>query len=200
MRNLYIDTVTATGAWVWKAADTDPSQPHMIRIAALLEEDGQEVEAICRLISPIPGWPAITEDGVRAHNIENGELRAKGVVLGAATAKIASIMGKADRIVAHNGAFHRKVLLRAWRDATLPPPEMPKIDCTMTRSADIVRVTLQSNGRWKWPRIGEAYSHFAGEGLSLPSDPIERGLAMVRAVRTIEHGIGRERHEDHRQN
>lgn len=189
MKRLYVDTATTTGGWNWKDGDQAANQPHMIRIAALLVDGDTMVDEFCRLIRPLPGWPGITPDGLRRHGIEDGDLNFHGVVLGAVTARIGSLLAKTDRVVAHSAAFHRKVLTRAYRDAHLPPPELPPMDCTMTRSADIVQVVLQGNGRWKWPTMAESFVYFAKEGLSLPADPIDRGLTIVRAVWLIERGI-----------
>lgn len=186
---LFIDTATTSGKWEWKLPELDTAQPHMIRIAAILQDDeGNEIERFGRLVRPIPGWRAVDSEATRIHGIYQHDLNENGMALGAILAQFSGIVAKSDIVVAHNIAFHHRVVKRAYRDGQLMPPEMNTLRCTMRGSADLVQIEMQ-NGRWKWPSLVEAFRHFASEALSLPSDPIERGFATVEAVRRVHQGI-----------
>lgn len=185
---LYIDTATTTGEWQWKLPETDATQPHMIRVAAILANTGVHDE-FCRVVARQPNWPAITPQGTDRHGIDESDMAGLGVQLGAVLTRVSAALARADLIVAHNADYHMRVLRRAFRDDGREVPAPLPLFCTMRRSADIVQVRLQGNGRWKWPTLGEAFGHFAGEALSLSADPIARGQQMVEAVRVIHQGI-----------
>jgi hypothetical protein len=186
--DLFIDTTSSTGAWEWKLHERDDSQPHMIRLAAILADGDRVVDHFCRLVKPLPNWRYIKPEHALLHGIEDSETRDKGHVLGAVLARITMMIAKADTLAAHNADFHTKVLRRAFRDGELPMPKLPHTVCTMRQATNIVQ-SPQSNGRWKWPRLAEAYCHFAGEGLNVPADPVARGEVMAGAVHVIYRGI-----------
>lgn len=191
MKILYIDTASTTGIWNWREPEQSPAQPHMIRVAVVLTDDDPnvEIDSVCWLVEPLPGWPAIPSAGMALHNIDQTDLHTHGVKLPMVTNLLTRLIDAADLIVAHNASFHTRVVNRAFRDAGLTPPVMPPWFCTMQKGADVVRVTLQGNGRWKWPSLVEAYHHFAGEAISLAADPHLRGMAIVRAVQLVHEGI-----------
>lgn len=191
MRILYLDTASTTGVWNWREPEQSPSQPHMIRVAAILADDtmDHELDAACRLVEPLSGWPAITAIGMALHNIDQTDLHNHGVKLPLITNLLSRLISAADMIVAHNASFHSRVLRRVYRDTGLEPPEMPPWFCTMQKGADVVRVVLQGNGRWKWPSLAESVHHFTGEAMSLSADPHLRGMEIVRAVQLVHKGI-----------
>lgn len=192
MKTLYDDIVSTTGTWLWKELPMASGQPHMVRIAAVLQDDDADhpMDALCRLISPLPGWPAIPPQGTQIHGIYQEDLHQHGIVLGAVLARMSKMLAAADQVVAHSAAFHNHLLRRAYRDGDLdmPSKRAPWV-CTMKASVDLVRVNLESAGRWRWPKLLDAYRHFAGKALVLPSDPIARGEAVVAAVRRVHLGI-----------
>lgn len=191
---LIIDTTTDTGLWEWKLADDSPFQPHMIRVAAILEHAQRGVaDRMCRLIAAGPGWPAITPRNALVTGIDEIEREALGCPLGAALTRIAVMAAQATTVVAHNMQFHKRVLRRAFADG--PQPQIPfpfegmEQLCTMLASTDLVKLRLPSHTRYKWPSLSEAYQHFTRMGLHLPADPIKQGEARVDAVRAIYHEI-----------
>jgi DNA polymerase-3 subunit epsilon len=186
--NLYIDTVTTTGQWLWAAPDLDPSQPPMIRVAAMLCDGELIVDRVCRLVTPLPGQGYVPPASVLQHGIDDRELMDKGVVLGAVLARMTMLLTRANLIVAHNIDFHTRVLRASFNRGGLPMPELPPQFCTMRKSTDIVRCKTDKN-RLKFPRLAEAYAYFASEGLDLPYDVTRRGERMVEAVRTVHRGI-----------
>jgi len=194
---LYVDTTTDTGIWLWNHPDDDPKQPHLIRFAAILENaQGEEVDRVCRLVTPLAGWPSIEPRFTLMHGIDSNDLQEHGVVLSAVLARVWSLTAKSGAIVAHNVDFHQRVLQRTLLDGkgfaaaeVKNPLEGMDAICTMRSATDFVRIRQSGKNHFKWPSLGEAYLHFVGHALSLPSDPIARGFARVEAVRDVHHGI-----------
>jgi DNA polymerase III epsilon subunit-like protein len=185
---LYIDTVTATGQWLWALGDLDPGQPQMIRAAAILADGPRVIDRMCRLVSPLPGRPYMTPQGVLLTGIGHDDLTDQGVVLGAVLARLTMFINRAHLIVGHNIDFHTRVMRHAFADGALPMPELPAQFCTMRKSMRIVGAKNEL-GRIKFPRLAEAYSFFAGHALELPAAAIGRGDAMVDAVHMIHAGL-----------
>lgn len=196
MNHLYIDTASTTGTWLWDKPLMHEEQPHMVRVAAVVmsDETDQPVRpSMCALITPKPGWPMVTPRGTDIHGVYADDLYKIGTDIETVTALLTPILAAADALVGHNADFHSRVLQRAYRDAgaalELPGAEV----CTMRGSTDLVRAGTPMPGRWKFPRLAEAYLWATGHGLSLPADPIERGIAQLRAVIEIHRAIGRAR-------
>jgi hypothetical protein len=182
-RIAYIDTVSDTGVWEWKLPETSDMQPHMIRVAALLyDRNGQELDRLCELIREQPGWPVITHAGSGRHNIYDADLRDGGVDLPFALGRLRSFLGRADLVVMQNIQFHTRVMRRAWRDAELPMPDLPKTFCTMRGAAEAMASS-------KWVSLAQSFPHFVGTALMLPANPIDRGMAIVDAIRRVHLGI-----------
>jgi DNA polymerase III epsilon subunit-like protein len=186
---LYIDTTTASGQWLWKRPDDDPDQPPMIRLAAILGTAEDIEDRFCRLIAPRSAAPMVTPEQTLRHGIAHANLYEDGCVLGVALVRLMRLIIRAEAIVAHNADFHMRVIRRAFRDGQMPIPQMPQVVCTMRRATDLVRIDNQRGGRWKWPSLPEAYTHFAGYGLSLSADPVCKGGDLVDAVRLVHTGI-----------
>lgn len=187
---LYIETTTDTGLWDWKQGIHYPTQPHMIRFAAILEApDGRVVDRVCRIVEPLHGWLPISS-GTFMHGMSEYERRDLGIPIHSVIARIASLAARAGTLVAHNMEFHRRVLQRTFADGGVKPnfSDIHEV-CTMRSATDIVCLRHPTQNHFKWPSLVEAYRHFTNEALLLPADPIERGEALVDAVRIIHHGI-----------
>jgi DNA polymerase III epsilon subunit-like protein len=184
---LYIDTVTSTGQWLWALGDLDPGQPSMIRVAAVLADGPRVIDRMCRLVRPLPGRPFMTPHGALLTGIDHNDLTDQGVVLGAVLARLATFIARAHLIAGHNIDFHTRVMRHAFADGDLPMPELPRQFCTMRKSMRIVGAKNEA-GRLKFPRLAEAYAFFAGHALALPAAPIAKGDAMVDAVHMIHAG------------
>lgn len=160
---VYLHTATSD-IWDFKLRSQDARyaqlQPHLVGISAACDGIG-----IVRLVSP-PEGVFITPEAVAIHGVTN-EMTAVEPPFGEAiregTPSIAELIDQATCIVAHSAAFHRKVLELSYTRAGLRMRDNVRWFCTMTQSADVVMVQLQSNGRWKWPSLQEALD-FAAPG------------------------------------
>lgn len=191
-RTLYVDTATSD-QWLYREPSTDPRQPHMTRLAMMLVAGdaiaGDQSVEYCHLIMPNVHW-VFGDFAVQANGVSRERALADGIALEAAMMELDALAHRADRLVAFNLDFHRRVLERSAGEANvnlfLPPDQV----CAMRASTSIVRKPRPSGAGFAWPKQNEAYMFFTGHVLIPPSaDPIERGLALVRAVRAIDEGI-----------
>lgn len=184
MRTLYIDTVSTTGVWLWKLPEDDEAQPHLIRVAVIMDDDESDSGfSLCQLCQLRDTWPPIGEDSDR-HGIHDGDLSLHGLPLERVLAGIAPVLTSVDMIVMQNARFHLNMLQRAFRDVGQEMPDISAIKTfdTMIRAKDVIRTS-------KWVGLGESYRYFAGEALVLPSDPIARGRTVINAVQLVHCGI-----------
>jgi len=146
----------------WKAPSGDPSQPHLVQIAALVAdtETRQVIASIDLIIRP-DGWeiPAVTSD---IHGITTEYALAHGVPEAEAYALFMSLWGGKFRI-AHNRTFDQRLLrIAAKRYGTEEQEEAwgdkETHGCTMMQSKAAMGVK-------KWPKLSEAYEHFTGKSL-----------------------------------
>lgn len=187
MKVVFIDTAT-TGLWLWRADKFHPEQPHLLRLAIM--RDGQRDLAPSVLVKPPPG--VIVEAGAVAfHGITQAMADGTHITSTDALENVLPALAEADRIVAHSAAYHRMVLEASIARAGLLCPDgwKERWYCTMIKSADLVQVALQGNGRWKWPKLHEAYRHFTLAALPQEDDPRAAGQAQVRAVAAVYDGI-----------
>lgn len=181
---LYLDTTSATGVWQWKNRMDDPTQPHLIRVAAMLwnNETNQAADTYCALIKAAPDWPPIPHDGYDRHGIDDADLRVHGVPLRTVMSRLSGMIGAAGALVMQNTQFHQRMLWRGYRDINQALPQLPRMICTMLEAKNAMRSA-------KWVSLAESHSHFAKEPLYLPADAIQRGLAIVGAVRAVHYAI-----------
>lgn len=188
--NLVYDVETS-GIPDWKKPSNDPSQPHIIQIAAILCDDaGIEIERMNVFIKP-EGWelpPEITTlTGIMAEQLES-----QGIPIADAIEKFLALWRKAKLTIAHNDSFDRRVLriemarlfgnvdvLEQWKN-------FPAF-CTMNYTKNIVKMPptakMEAAGfnSFKPPKLEEAYLFFFGKKPAVSHDAmadVESTLAI----------------------
>ena len=193
---LYVHT-DLSGRYHYREADDSAIQPHLARLAWLLEDDdGDVLIERCDLIKPERGW-TYDPEAITAHQIHPSMAHATGTKLIDALEKIGPQL-RTEQLCAFNWDHHARVLLRSFHDidcdTEIPGLGHPRAFCAMREATDHVRIPRERpGGGHKWPSMRDAYRHFAGEDLPKLANPIPQGRALVRAVRTIRHGIEKER-------
>lgn len=192
--NLYIDTATSD-RWRFprggKPAD-DREQPHMVRLAWLLEAlDGTTVREASHLIK-LPQGERMVHEAAHYLEIYDHNLQERGMAMFGVLTEFGDALGEAKVVVAHSWAFHRQVLERSFRFVGMPARVWPTNICTMIRSTDIVQIPKQQpGGGFKWPSMDETCDRFLGRRLLPSMDPVADGIERVRAVRVFLSNIRR---------
>lgn len=161
MKNVF-DTET-TGLPNWKIPSDDPSQPHLVELAALLYNDaGELVEQYSAIIKP-DGW-VIPDDVIAVHGITNELALDVGISEAEALEGFLALHAKAGLRIAHNVNFDDRIirigLKRYFSEELADQFKAGPKYCTCQQSRSIV--ALPSN---KLPTLSEAYKHFTGEDL-----------------------------------
>lgn len=158
---LVFDTET-TGFPRKDVALNDPSQPHIVQLAAALyDADGKEHGQFCALVKP-SGW-TVPEEARAVHGKTTEMLHEHGVSLSAALHSFGSFLTLAHELVAFNIRFDLEILrialTRNQKDARcLEEGETLRHRCAMLGLTDLLEET--TGRRAKWPKLTEAYRHF----------------------------------------
>jgi DNA polymerase III epsilon subunit-like protein len=180
--NLIWDT-ESSGLSNFKAPPSDPSQPHIVQLAALLvDDDGREVDSMNTLIKPV-GW-SIPPDATRVHGISTAEAAEKGIPIKDALAKFSLLKKQANVIIGHNIEFDRFLYLlevfRGWGKWIEWAIPKEKCFCTMLATKNILKLPGRY-GDFKYPKLMESYK-FA---FKKEFDDAHDALADVRATKEI---------------
>ena len=185
MLHLVFDTETS-GLWRDAESVDSPSQPHLVQLAARLYIDTRAVSQMSVLIQP-EGW-SIEPAAETVHGISEARCHRYGVPLISALSLFMGLAVTAERIIAHNVHFDRKVIeasvLRAGGNATRWRSLSSRLFCTQQESTDLCR--LPGKYDWKWPSLEEAHRHFYPD---VPFTAQHEGLADVAACKRIYDGI-----------
>lgn len=179
---LYTDTAANTN-WDWKLPTDHAAQPRMIRLAWATEEPGSE-----RCILIHAGVKEIDPETFARDGVSKEDLDRLGVPLADALDEFGSVLAGVTTVTGFSWDFHRKVIERSVALLGRPPIVWPQTACAMRVAAPVVRTRLQKNGQWAWPKMIEAYQHFAGHEMVRHADPVAAGIAQVVALRLIHEG------------
>ncbi len=182
---LFFDVETS-GLPVWHAPASDPSQPHLVQLAALVTDDeGEEKGSFHSIIRP-EGW-TIPAQAAAIHGITDEIALSLGVPLVVALVAFSGFCLVATELVAHNLDFDllmlRAACLRAGGNVRLF--NRPRHICTMRDSTDVLKLPGR-RGQFKWPRLEEAYRHFH-DGRDF--EGAHHAMADVRACAAIHFAL-----------
>lgn len=169
----FYDTET-TGLPLFKQPSTDPSQPHLVDVAALLyDAEGNLVDSFEAIIKP-DGW-VIPEQAASVHGITTEMANDLGIPESEALEGFMAIHEKAGIRVAHNQAFDDRImriaLLRFMNEEAADAYRGAAGFCTMKASRDIVKIPPTDRmvragfKHYKNPTLAEAYKFFTGNEL-----------------------------------
>lgn len=161
-------------------------QPHIVQLAALLIDDSGEERSMNFIVRP-DGW-AIHAGAMEVHGITMEKAATAGVPKRAVMAAFTTLCRDADVVVAHNIEFDLKMVALEYRRLQQDNPLLTKRKiCTMASTTDICKLPGQY-GKYKRPKLIEAYRHFFGEDFGGAHD----AMADVRACARIHQHISKQ--------
>lgn len=160
---LFFDTET-TGIPDWKIPSDDPTQPHIVQLAALLcDSESQEVlESMDVIVAP-NGW-VIPDETIELHGITNERAAEEGIDEKDALYMFLSLYEQCDLRVAHNTTFDNRIIriaLKRYLPDVISDEEWKDKDryyCTLMNARKIM-------GGNSGHKLEEVYKHFIGERL-----------------------------------
>lgn len=147
----------------------DPSQPHILQLAARLltvRKGEVRLDGRMSIIIKPDGW-AIEREAIDVHGIDEMRAHRVGVPIVTALLLFSDMVRAADRIVGHGVEFDRAMvtteLERAGGKGEWWFKRSKDFYCTMESGAKVVGLPGQF-GEPKWPSLDEAIAHlFPGE-------------------------------------
>jgi DNA polymerase III epsilon subunit-like protein len=179
MKRLYFDTET-TGL-PHRSEDVPlESCPHIVQFAAILIDDDEgEVASINVIIQP-NDW-IVPEEAARVHGITTEKALAFGIPIKVAMAAFSNFCRQSDQLVAHNIQFDARLARYEFdRIGIISPHSRLPHFCTMQATTELCKLPGKF-GKYKWPKLIEAYRHLFNEGFEGEHD----ALADVRACHRI---------------
>lgn len=183
MTTLFIDT--ACSAFAVKGKDW---QPHCVRMAALVEHNGEIIDSTSMLVRPESGW-VIEASAAPYHKATKADFAAEGVSILVLAHTMEALLKDADRLVCYNSSFHTRLLKHIFIDAGVPVPRIPPVTCAMAEATPVMRLASMRFGTWKSPKLTEAYRYFTGTEMPELHTWETFGRMQVQAVRDVYHRI-----------
>lgn len=146
----------------------DPSQPHIVQLAAMMCDDAGNILETYEAIAKPDGWtiPPELED---IHGISTAHARKVGIPEKEICAKALALIRKARIIAAYNVTFDKflvRIGLRRYDLMTDADDAWWKglnTYCVMRPMTDICRIPGFRPGQFKFPKLQEAYKHAFGK-------------------------------------
>lgn len=180
---LIFDTET-TGLINYQASPSHSSQPHIVQLGAILEDDNGEIKAQIDLLIKPDGW-TVPPEAAAVHHISTEDCEKYGVPISSALSVFFNMKKQASIVIGHNVDYDYRMINSEV--ARLGKPffldDIPKI-CTMKSSTDLVRIP-KARGGFKWPKLSETYKFFFNEELQNAHNATVDLLATSRIFRHL---------------
>lgn len=148
---LFFDTET-TGLVNWKLPDTHPTQPALVQFGCILTDDDGNIRRTLGFILRRIGIP---EQASNKHGITDDIANAYGLELNDhAIWKLSDMFHNATELIAHNYKFDKTVMNKFFEG--ICKLDDSKSFCTMEATTDLLKLP-GSYGKYKWPKLSEAY-------------------------------------------
>ena len=187
---LFFDTET-TGFLNKDLPLTHSNQPHIIQIAAILDDEQREIRASINLIINA-GCGAVPEGAYKVHGINQATYEKFGVSYMVALATFHELCYKADILVGHNISYDLSMLKIAYNRVDKGTKFSSGVQnktqfCTMLNTVDVVKISKPRGGAgYKWPKLDEAYRVLVNaEGFENAHD----AMADVMACREVFYSL-----------
>ena len=158
---LFFDTET-TGLPV-EGGHTNPAQPRLVQIAAILTDPQFKVRGMLYSLVRPEGFE-IPVEASNIHGITTEIALAQGMTLRAVLYYFLRMYSKSTRVIAHNLDYD-KLVMRAEYHRLGADDLVPKAEyCTMKAATPILKLP-KTNGKagFKWPKVKECLKFFFNE-------------------------------------
>ena len=190
MSTILFHDVETSGLPNWKVPSDDPSQPHLIEVAAVLcDEDSREIIATINTLVK-PEEFEISDEITELTGITTDEAMSFGVSEQEAVEMLLAMRG--DTRIAHNRTFDQRMIriaLKRYFDADAVDKWAEKDDflCTMLMAKPIMQ--LPGSRGYKNPKLSEAYAFFTGKELVGGHRAMADTMACMEVYFAIKDGV-----------
>jgi len=183
MNYLVFDTETTGFPHKDKPADY-PGQARIVQLACMLLDGKFNERAVFKTLIKPAGW-FIQPGAQAAHGISLEECEQYGIPIKDAIATFNQMQNMCDVKVAHNIKFDNQMLMieqTLVADVPVPVDEF----CTMNATTDICCIVGKMPGKYKWPKLSEAYRYLFEEELVGAHDALVDVRACARIYKRLQ--------------
>lgn len=157
MNTLFFDFET-TGIYNFKSSPDDTAQPWPTQLAFVVFNDDRKLVHQAKILIK-PEVP-IAAEAAEKTGITTEFATEHGVKVGVALTTFLHFAQHVDLLVAHNVDFDRQILESAVTRITSTPYtiDTPTF-CTMKSMTNVCQLSGKIPGKFKWPKLVEAYKH-----------------------------------------
>lgn len=165
MLDLVFDTET-TGKLSYGLPAGHSVQPGLVQLGAILYRDREIVAELNVITIPVRQGSqhgsmdriSISPDVTAIHGIDDAKVDAAGISTRDALLLFASLVCKADRLIAFNTAFDRDIINTALiREGFGVLPVEANLHCAMLSASNHLKIPGRRPGQWAWPKLQDAY-------------------------------------------
>ena len=178
----------------WKLPSGDPSQPHIVSLAAMLiDADSHEVKQQMDVIIRPSGWSwDDTSEAFQTHGITMERAMDEGIDEKNAIEMLLDMWEQCSLKIAHNVSFDNRIVrigLKRYFDDVLADKwkESPQ-KCTGQMAKPIMQLPPYGRYGYKMPSLAEAYQHFTGK----PLENAHNAMADCQACFEVYKGVLRQ--------
>lgn len=173
------DTET-TGLWKAAYEVSDPRQPKIVQLSALLATvEGEIVRELNALVRP-EGW-SVDPGAEEIHGITTERLLDEGQALEDVLREFSEFVKESDRAVAYNLAFDEAVVLHCLK-LIKRRITFPRRVCAMMMAKEVLQLPSEfEGGGYKWPKLGQTYEFLFGEPMAGAHDAAVDTRATLRS-------------------
>lgn len=176
---LIFDTET-TGFLNKQIPIDDPNQGRVCQMAALLLDDSfNEISHFTTLIKP-DNWN-MSPGAEAVHGISRAKCEKHGLKMSNVLTLFEELSSVAKYKIAHNSRFDTEMIDNEVFIYNQIRVNWHQIICTMNATTDICKLPSKTPGKFKWPKLAEAYRHITNKTLDKAHDAMAdvRGCAVV---------------------
>ena len=162
---LIYDTET-TAFPLWKEPSSDPGQPHICQLAAVLVDSGGSIMSSMNTIIKPDGWEITDEGAIKTHGITTEKALAWGIDIDVAMAQFFAMWRLSVKRIGFNEPFDARMvrieILRRQAQSLAEEWKAGDSYCAMRSSRSLCNVPNAKGTGTKNPTLAEAYHHFTG--------------------------------------
>jgi hypothetical protein len=190
---LFVDTAMSDINWKFDEPHdggfTDDNQPHMVRLAWLLEDKEGEVLRFASHLVNLPPETRITPDHAMRSAIFDHQVQARGHPMIYVLEEFFEALKEAGKIVAHNWRLNQLLLERSMRSVGLNHDRWNhETFCMMKKGGPIVGIQGAGGpGTFKEPSFSEITQCVMNSLPMVATDPMEEGMRRIDRLRAFYH-------------
>ena len=187
MKVLTLDTET-TGLPLWDKESSDPGQPRVVEVAAVLDDhEGKNRHVFNAIVKPISF--TIPAEASNIHGIRHEMAMDLGLAPKTVFEIICDMLRNADRLVCHNTRFDVKLLKVEAHNLQMPELRTlaENIDhhCTMMTTTALCKIPKATGYGNKWPTLAELTKFLFNEDLQNAHSALVDTKACRRAYQEL---------------